>query len=328
MEPDESPYLSDTVMKSAIYKENVLPNAMLRDILVANPQSAKSTEILDEINERFDPMPDEMMGEILQGRNIDGELEILEAKMAKHVAAKYESLYKLESLYKQDTLDFLGSMDSLISLWSGETDPEILYRLAFLYFYNNDSLNCFNTLEMIPQLTNLTIEQTQDYEDYNFLMEILWPLKQGNDILDSLMVEQLTELKSRESKPGSLARNVLVANGITDYIEPIYLSDNLKSSLIIPDKHGNSKQKDNRLSIFPNPAKDYIIVSYDLSGKAGNPWIDIYSLEGKPCYRQSLIGSKNQIVIPMAKLASGVYSVQLVMDGEILESSKFVLINE
>jgi len=115
---DESPYLSDTVMKSAIYKENVLPNAMIRDVLVANPQSAKSPEILEKAVERMDPMPEEMMEEILEGLYIKGNLEILEDKMASHKTAKYQALHKLESYYKHDTLCIQGSRDSLVSFWS------------------------------------------------------------------------------------------------------------------------------------------------------------------------------------------------------------------
>ncbi len=141
-------------MKSAILKENVLPNAMIRDVLVANPQSAKSSEIIDKVDERIDPMPEEMM--VLEGRNIKGALEILEDSLALHMTSKYKSLHKLESYYKNDTLDISGSKDSLICIWSQETDPSILYKLAFLYLYNNDSSNCFSTLDLIPQQTNLS----------------------------------------------------------------------------------------------------------------------------------------------------------------------------
>jgi hypothetical protein len=317
MKLDESPYLSDTVMKSAIYKENVLPNEMIRDVLVANPQAAKSSEIIDKVNERNDPMSQEMMDDILEGRNFKGNLEILEDKLASHKTIKYESLYKLESYYKLDTIDFPGSQDSLISLWSQETDPEILYKLAFLYIYNHDSASCINILNSIPQLSNLSDKQMDEYDDYVSFMGILWSLNQDTTSLDSIKIGQLTDLLARNSKITYLARNLLVANGLMDYAEPIYLADELKTISVIPNQPRDYKNTKSYLTVFPNPAKNYIIVSYDLKERQGKSKIIINSIDGKPCLQEDLTGIKNQTIISLSEILSGVYCINLENNGEI-----------
>jgi hypothetical protein len=325
MELDESPYLSDTAMKSAIYNENVLPNAMIRDVLVANPQSAKSSQIIDKVNERIDPMPEEMMNEILQGRNIEGNLEVLEAKLSEHKSAKYKSLYKLESFYKQDTLDFQGSMDSLVNLWSGEIDASQLYKLAFLYLGMNDSLNCFSTLNSIPQQINMSPVDLDEFEDFSGLLSIIWQLKKGISCQDSLIELQLTNLSLKETKPGSLARNILIANDMIDYCEPIYVADNLKSAIVIHEMTQNQISCVERLKIFPNPAKDYVIVSYNLSGLSGNFQITLSSLEGRPLIQRKITGIKNQCIISTDELSSTLYFIQLVMDNTTIESKSFLI---
>jgi hypothetical protein len=64
-----SPYLSDSVVESAIVKEDVLPNALLRDIMVANAHSSKSEVLMNTLDTRWDPMPDYMKEQILKGRS-------------------------------------------------------------------------------------------------------------------------------------------------------------------------------------------------------------------------------------------------------------------
>ena len=64
---NNSPYISDTIMKSAIEKEDVLPNVMIRDVMVANPHNAKDDALLEKIDERTNPMPGYMKAQILQG---------------------------------------------------------------------------------------------------------------------------------------------------------------------------------------------------------------------------------------------------------------------
>jgi hypothetical protein len=323
---DESPYLSDTVMKSAIEKENVLPNVMIRDVLVANPQAAKSSEVLGKINERNDPMPEEMMGEILDGRTYKGNLEILEDSLAKHKTLKFISLHKLESYYKNDTLDLQGALDSLINTWTIETDPHILYKLAFMYLYNEDSSNCFSTLNLIPQLTELSTEQVQDYNDYSTLATILWKIMNDSIAIDSNLSLQLYNLSLHSSKPGSLARNILVANRIIEYNEPLYLSSNLKCSIVIPDKPREGNLNNQRLKVFPNPATDYIVLSYDLSGLRGSVQLLVTSTDGKPLLMQELTGIKNQVVLSTKQLSSARYFVQLVDKSSLIESASFIIV--
>ncbi|MBW6491620.1 MAG: hypothetical protein K0B15_10570 [Lentimicrobium sp.] len=54
----ESPFLSDTILKTSIIKEEVLNNAMIRDVLVSNPQAAKSAQRLEMLDSRMVPMTD------------------------------------------------------------------------------------------------------------------------------------------------------------------------------------------------------------------------------------------------------------------------------
>lgn len=109
-----SPYVSDTVVESAIIKEDVLNNALLRDIMVANPQSAKNNELIVAIDDRSNPMPDYMKAQILQGKSIVGAMELLESEIS-YFKTKREVAYKnCINWYLNDTLNPQASYDSLL----------------------------------------------------------------------------------------------------------------------------------------------------------------------------------------------------------------------
>ncbi len=140
-----------------------------------------------------------------------------------------------------------------------------------------------------------------------------------------MVEEQLINLSSNDSKPGSIARNVLIANGIIDYIEPIYLADNLKSSIVIPERTKKEISNDHRLKVHPIPANEYIIVSYDLTGLKGEFRIMITSSEGKPIINRSLTGFKNQIIISTAQVSSSMYVINLVKGDDVIESMPVII---
>ena len=80
---DSSPYLSDTVVSTAIEKEEVLPGAMIRDVMVANPHTAKNDELMNKLDERWTPLPEYMKEQIMQGKNIVSVLEKTESKLGR-----------------------------------------------------------------------------------------------------------------------------------------------------------------------------------------------------------------------------------------------------
>jgi hypothetical protein len=230
---EKSPYLSDTVMKSAIAKENVLPNEMIRDILVANPQSATSDGILDQLNERFVPMPDSMMAEILADEEIISAKEALETELASHKQIRSEALTDLIRYYKPDSIN-TECEDSLIALLERENDINIKYQLAFEYLKKGDTIKLDETLNDIPVSFDLNQNQTATHENYLSYFGLLKELNsEGKNILqmDSLQLDAIHELSANGAElVKTYARNILLANGMINYFEPILLDDNLKSS--------------------------------------------------------------------------------------------------
>lgn len=92
---DNSPYLSDTVMIDAVNKENVLQSAMITDILVANPQSAKSDRVMQEVYNRNNPLTNHQLNMINQGWFIQGAKEKLESKLSVFYGEKYRLQSKI-----------------------------------------------------------------------------------------------------------------------------------------------------------------------------------------------------------------------------------------
>jgi len=135
-----SPYLSDTVIKSSIEKEEVLPNAMMRDIMVANPQSAKSEELLVALDERIDPIPDSMWVEILEGMDTVGALERLIGELDGWIQRRDLCFNALVDLFLLDS-SHTWAPDSLINLL--ESDEQLSSHYLLTQYY----LNLFNFSE-------------------------------------------------------------------------------------------------------------------------------------------------------------------------------------
>jgi hypothetical protein len=317
-------------MKSAIYKEDVLPNAMIRDILVANPQSAKSQEVLNAVNDRWNPMPDYMMDEIITGRDSLGNKEVMEGQIHGYSHLRDLAYNTLVSNYLRDTVN-VGANDSLVALLGNENKLRAKYNLAFNYFKHGDTTLMGEELNNIPVMFDLSDEELQIHQDYLTYIGILQQLQYdtvNKHYPDSSQIATLFSLAdSCHGLPSVYARNMLNHLGLLSCYEPIYFPVPLNSTEAGKWPFDESKYpKTSSLSLFPNPAGDYFIVEYKIAQSYKQAIIVINDMKGKMINRYRLQGNQNQIIIPTDNLNNGVYLVSMYVDNELKDSKKITIL--
>jgi len=323
---NKSPYLTDTVIGAAIEKENVFANAMIRDVMVANPQSAKDDELIEKLDERNNPMPDYMFGQILQGRNLVSVYEELQSKLMYYSQQRAYAYHKIVHEYLTDSLNSQSSIDSLIQLFAGEHSLKAKYSLTFLYIYQGDYASGLTTLNQVPSQFDLTEEEQAEHQNLIGYCNLLAGFNGSSP--DSAMIQLLFDIEAQETGIASAyARNLLISLDEMSYEEPIILPDMLKSSKEIRYEQLMLTAHESRyLEIFPNPSKDHIIISWKLDTAPNNAKISISDNAGKCLCEWTIEEIENQQVFDARNLKPGVYIVTLYGNNKQMESTKFTIV--
>ena len=320
-----SPYLSDTVIKMSIIKDEVLNNAMIRDVLVAKPQSAKSAQMIEMLDERMVPMTEEMKNEVLSGQTITSGKENLEATLSFYKHEVWINFASLCNLYASDTLHTWQS-DTMGVLLAGANTPGTRYQLAFWQLFKGNPSAAQQVMSNIPsEFTLDAVEQAQHSRYATLLNELIafesnpeMLLEPGTPIYEALM--QLST--SSEDKPAALSRNLLLSAGLTEYEEPIKLDDGLKSMPIYkPEAKVAQSQK---LKVYPNPANTFVTVSWNTPGQ-GNTTLMIHDANGRKVHTRPLQGLNNETIVDISGFVHGTYTVSLSQGGKTIATETLVI---
>ena len=317
----KSPYLSDTVLVEAIEKEDVLPSAMVTDILVANPQSAKSSEVNEALNSRTSLLSDEQREDVDQGVFILGAFESLQSKLSDGLAQRAQVQYAIVNHYLGDTT----GTDSLKLYLAAQPDLWAKQLLLMQYIADADTMAAGALIHSINN-SGLNLPQQAEWDDltaYNNLCKYI--AANENSIPDSLQQIALTELATRNTMSGAYARNLLVNQGMITYYEPyIFPDDNLKSGKVIRRKQETGISGVD-LKVYPNPATDFIIADYQLFDNQNIRTLNIIDVCGRKLKSIELSTNKGYEVIPLNHLSSGIYTISLNVNGIIVKATKVIV---
>lgn len=314
---DASPYLSDTALIEAGKKEEVLNSALVRDIMVANPHSAKSPEVIAALEQREEQLPEELMDEIKAGKeqiSARQRLELIKSDLTAELAVSRSEL--LQSYLEEHNFDSLR--------WALDQFPEPLsaYQKAWTWLDEGNTGNAITALQILD-MANIPQHYRANQPGFIELADVLNQMATDTTYIlteDSITVESLFLLANENNAAGTSARNLLSAYRLLSYEPSVTLPDtSLKSSTANnkPKTKGNYLQE--KLHVFPNPADNYIVIAYQLE-KEGE--LSIVSQDGRIVHSQMINPGHNQVVVRVNNLASGIYIARMV-EGRKIHSTKF-----
>ncbi len=322
----QSPNLSDTVMVSAVEQESVLPNAMLRDVLVENPQAAKSLEVQNALDEKTISMPSYMREDIDQGLDSLSEKEISEAALTFFNQQYANNFRRLQKYYGSDTSISFGN-DSLVQLYIENGSLEKTYNLGMLFLAMGDTVVCDSVFNAVQYSFNLSDEQEAERLAY---LDYLSVIKQFGTRLDSIASGELQQIVQAENgRPATYSRNILLWHQLTSYSETVLLPDTtlkISKAFIGGSDIKNADEVMDYLLLKPNPAADYFIAAWELPIDAKDAELLITNTKGIFVDKILLKGNRNENVINTANWNAGAYLVSLILDGYVLESEKLSVI--
>lgn len=322
----KSPYLSDSVLMAAIEKENVLNNVLIKEVLVANPQSAKSEMVLQSIEEKAQPLSGEMLAEVLLGKYIVAAKEKLEAQRSEYSMRRSSALSKLKQSYLADTNN-INFIDSLLIVIADEKDLRERYEKVYFLLENNinDALIALNDIQ-----SSVTLNENQE-EEYEKIAEFISfhaGLVQSDSTypeLNETQKEFLFELATlKEYRAGVFARNILIHRNDIEYHPPVLNPEGgLKSTP--QNNYDKIKNSFSRIKIYPNPANNYIMGELLIANVSGST-LNFYDSQGKMILTEHIEPRKQSFVVSTKRLATGTYIMNLIHNNEVIDSEKINIV--
>ncbi|MBW6491646.1 MAG: T9SS type A sorting domain-containing protein [Lentimicrobium sp.] len=315
-----SPFVSDTVLKSSINREELLNNAMIRDIMVANPHSAKSETLMQEVDMRLEPMPDYMKDEILEGVFVLSAKELMEAKRDMDMQFYNYGFNRLLSVSLTDSIPVPA--DTLMALLSADGSVESLMRQAWLLLENGDTTSALNKWNNISNEIPLTEAELTELSQQQVFMQ--WLIE--NQPIDTLDTEPLNNFLLYSSPSvTAAARGILVANNLLEYNEPYLEPDLTKSMEVRKPGVKPVNQEIAYLKVYPNPAKDFITIEYNTGNDKIQGVIEIINESGRKVYNKNLGRQFDQIILDTRNFKSGSYIFRLASGDKYIGSSSVII---
>jgi hypothetical protein len=322
----KSPYLSDEVL-IAYFSKNSIPNGHIKDIHDKNkPVNASVWEVLVNKN-----LPNGIMKDIKEQQFASGKISEMSKLLGKVADLKQEKAIVVDFTIRELLSDSVNgwNKDSILDLMKFDNRQDATCRLLAAYV----------ALDKFPEATLLANEMKQQeggaLDDFCKLQELLITLKQETKNIyeiktDAVKKEMVDLIEANKGEPSySNAQAILSKVYNFKYNEFIAIPN--VNSVASGSRLFNVNQEADRLEevvkifkLFPNPSSGNTNISFISNERVNSAEIYVYDITGKLVISQSIDLKSSSNVILTEALNSGLYLVNLVLDGRVVEKQKLI----
>lgn len=322
----KSPYLSTEALKEMILK-NILPQAMVLEICLANPEATKKEDFVKWVEfEAPNPLPSYMI-DLIAGSWAPKTFRMqLEAQMGQHHADMSAAADILLDALRSD--EEAVHATEPVAVWQqlpnyGARFGELAARLRL-----NDFAGARTLLNSVPN--NYPMKGDRSAE----VSRALWYVDQLEALHnEGREVAQLTEAEVAQwqtfalaagDMPGTWAANVLC------FFHEVCIGrgggPTLGNKSLRPTVPADATaQPAPALALLPNPASTWVTVAYELTGTVENAHARIVDARGRQVASFTIAANQGQQVWDTRQVPAGVYSVELFNSGQRLETKRLVV---
>ena len=304
---------------------------MVKYILIANPQSLSNEYIQQVVYEnRMDMFPGGIEEVTSYINDTVSPRQILEANVSYYKSQRKTYLDLLKKYYLADTTG--NSLINLTDLLSSETDIESKYEHVFAQINKQDYEGAYSTLDNIGSEINpeKQPEEMTRFLNMSLIIPILINVETGEDTLENLPEYYLNAITYLSDNERSLAGSIATALRMridTNFVynEPIYTYEEETLKMAKPIKKTNKPLSDQSyVKISPNPADEFITVSYNINETINGLRLFITDASGKTIFEKELNKAKDQQILIVRNYAKGNYICTLFNNGKPIMSGKFI----
>lgn len=322
----KSPHLSKEVLMAAADKTDVLPGAVLFEILAANPDELKKEDLLSYLEDKANPLPDYMIDILRQVAAGITYKTVLEQQMAAHSQLKARAAHDIIRSMLNDTVTNLAQLRNWLDNLGGKKADE---QIIASYMQEANFADALALAALMPQLYNYGVQELSEHSHYIEVLNFQIQLRQeGRNLfeLDSTEVNNLANMaENSHSTPGRMAKGIL--ESYYDY----HYCDCLNSADSSGFKSGSTNMPGALSQMFagtieavPNPAQSFTAFDYTLPNGDTEGTIKVSDVNGNIVKTFSINRSQGQTIWDTRNIQPGIYFYTLMVNS-FTKSGKLII---